>query len=51
MYRKTGQISLRKNRGKVANDYLTQTFIKILSKYKDFYGIISRGISFTVKIR
>mgnify|MGYP007057676045 CR=1 FL=1 len=30
MYRKIGQLSLRKNKGKVANDYLTQTNIKKL---------------------
>ena len=34
MYRKIGQLSLRKNKGKVANDYLTQTCeINIMQKF------------------
>ena len=40
MYRKIGQLSLRKNKGKVANDYLTQTHEKRDLKIQASFCII-----------
>ena len=40
MYRKTGQISIRKNKGKVANDYLTQTTLDFALHRKCIFAII-----------
>ena len=44
MYRKIRQISLRKNNGKVANDYLTQTQASLEFKNKINCDIIKKYI-------
>ena len=46
VYRKTGQISLRKNKGKVANDYLTQTVSTMQLEKNEIYDTILSRIHF-----